>query len=311
MRRAYARTSCVTGQLLALCDAGRQFRLSIVHAEYDVPRRLVRGQTARQHSHDVYHVVFYTRGEAQILLRDQRVEVRRGAFVLTAPGEAHEFGPLAPAELRYHEVTFELLSEKSVLRAPFHELFSRYTGMELAAVAFPSFLDERRSRQADALFETLLERLNGSLGRALYSAEATLLEIFTFLIREIYDRQAASVETDPLLKGRAAIEQRYAETFELGDLARELDLSASYLCRAFKKRFDVSPIAYQHELRIRAAKNLLLTTSLPCKEIAARLGFCDIYTFSKAFKRAVGASPTHFAGTENLAQRRKDGKERK
>jgi iron complex transport system substrate-binding protein len=50
----------------------------------------------------------------------------------------------------------------------------------------------------------------------------------------------------------------------------------------------------QKQLRIQAAKNLLLTSGLSIKEIACQVGFSDVYTFSKSFKRISGISPSAF-----------------
>ena len=60
------------------------------------------------------------------------------------------------------------------------------------------------------------------------------------------------------------------------------------------RKYGLPPIAFQLRLRLGAARNLLLASDLSCKEIAARVGFADTYTFSKAFKRALGLSPRAF-----------------
>ncbi|MFW5857377.1 MAG: helix-turn-helix domain-containing protein, partial [Planctomycetota bacterium] len=80
----------------------------------------------------------------------------------------------------------------------------------------------------------------------------------------------------------------------LADLAAEANLSPEHFARRFRKRYGASPIAYQHSLRIQAARVLLSSSDLLCKEIAARVGFSDIYAFSKAFRKATGLAPTAY-----------------
>ena len=73
--------------------------------------------------------------------------------------------------------------------------------------------------------------------------------------------------------------------------------SEGYFLRSFKRIVGLSPIAYQRQLRIGAARTLLRSTNLECKEIAAQVGFGDVCQFSKAFKKATGLSPRrHRAG---------------
>jgi AraC-like DNA-binding protein len=49
---------------------------------------------------------------------------------------------------------------------------------------------------------------------------------------------------------------------------------------------------------LRQARWELLHTRKPVKEIAAGLGFSDLFYFSRLFKRATGCSPTFFRDFE-------------
>ena len=53
-------------------------------------------------------------------------------------------------------------------------------------------------------------------------------------------------------------------------------------------------ISYRDNLRIIAAKEMLESGIFSATEIAAELGYCDIYHFSKVFKKYVGVSPTEY-----------------
>jgi AraC-like DNA-binding protein len=56
----------------------------------------------------------------------------------------------------------------------------------------------------------------------------------------------------------------------------------------------MSPQQYLTQMRMDEAKQLLRTTDNAVDEVAARVGYKDAFTFSKAFKRAVGASPREY-----------------
>jgi len=74
-------------------------------------------------------------------------------------------------------------------------------------------------------------------------------------------------------------------------IAAEACMSPEHFGRSFRREAGIPPIAYQLRLRINAACVLLRSSQLLCKEIAARVGFGNVYAFSKAFKQAIGVSP--------------------
>ncbi|MHC4885282.1 MAG: helix-turn-helix transcriptional regulator [Planctomycetota bacterium] len=83
------------------------------------------------------------------------------------------------------------------------------------------------------------------------------------------------------------------------EVAEALRMSYSHLRRRFRDVMGMSASQYAASRRMEEAKGLLLDTDLPITAIAARLGFADIYTFSKRFKSLVGVAPTAFRQATN------------
>jgi transcriptional regulator GlxA family with amidase domain len=54
---------------------------------------------------------------------------------------------------------------------------------------------------------------------------------------------------------------------------------------------SLAPAQYFLQLKLNKAKDLLVSTSLPVKEIAIMTGFDSQFYFSKFFKRRMGMSP--------------------
>lgn len=71
-------------------------------------------------------------------------------------------------------------------------------------------------------------------------------------------------------------------------------LSAVQLNRLFKKEFRLTPLLYWERRRLDFARRSLETSSLPIKELAARLGFRGHAHFTVWFKRRAGLSPQHY-----------------
>lgn len=78
-------------------------------------------------------------------------------------------------------------------------------------------------------------------------------------------------------------------------LADELNVSKVYLCRVFKKYKNVTPMDYFNRMKIHHACELIREfPSLQLAEISDKLGFNDVYYFSKVFKRITGIAPSSY-----------------
>jgi AraC family transcriptional regulator of arabinose operon len=142
------------------------------------------------------------------------------------------------------------------------------------------------------LLETVAE-LNGWRG----PDEITLRNIFENYVRaqarQLFDRKE-QLAPAPLLDLRAHIENHFTEKLRLPDLARLAAWSVPHLCTEFRRFFGVPIIQYVQQLRMNQAAYLLRDHNRRISEIAVLVGYPDLYTFSKMFKRRFGVSPRHF-----------------
>jgi AraC-like DNA-binding protein len=114
-------------------------------------------------------------------------------------------------------------------------------------------------------------------------------------IREIA-RAARGGEGGPgipqsFLELRLYLETHYREPQRLSELAARMHLSVPHLCSEFKKHFGVPVIDYVIRRRMREAAYLLHDRNLNVTQIARRVGYDDIFHFSKLFKKHYGRSP--------------------
>lgn len=252
-----------------------------------------------QHVHSVYHAVLYTEGEAWFAVNGQIYEGMPGTLALTGPGEPHCFclGQKSREQVVYHCFSFQLkpLDGGEWLSVPFHELMSMYSGVDLKSLEMPVFLSKRQRGMMSGLIERIAEQFLKDDPFSVFSRSMAILELFNFIIRECYARSGGEGAPElPLVRARELIEKKYNQKLSIEELAKEAALSPGYFIRAFKKAYKTSPIDYQMELKLNAAKSYLLTSELPMKEIADRVGFSDVYYFSKTFKKHVGTPPSLF-----------------
>lgn len=77
-------------------------------------------------------------------------------------------------------------------------------------------------------------------------------------------------------------------------LAKKAHLGARQFTMLFKEMTGLSPLDYISRLRIEHAKQQLAATDLSLSEIARKVGYSDVYYFSRKFKQLVGASPRQY-----------------
>lgn len=109
------------------------------------------------------------------------------------------------------------------------------------------------------------------------------------------DRRAQPDPHEALIEqARALLEQGPAPRWRLERLARAHGLGYERLRKLFAARVGCPPAAYAARRRLDRARELLLSTGLPVREIAQRVGFASAATFSLRFRAHVGASPGRF-----------------
>lgn len=150
--------------------------------------------------------------------------------------------------------------------------------------------------------ESILQtaRVNGEYSEeiAVNHARNLLLHIKRSRVRPGEGRSLSAPEL-AFLRAMKEIDDNFLEINTLAELAGRLGLSEHYLCRLFKRFHAQTPYQRLLARKITCASTLLLTGSIPIKEIAEQLGFEDVYTFSRVFKRVAGEPPGRFRANSN------------
>ena len=89
------------------------------------------------------------------------------------------------------------------------------------------------------------------------------------------------------------IEEHVAESVLLSRLAEVVQLSPFHFSRAFKQSFGVPPLRYLASRRIKRAKDLLAGDAT-VTQVGLAVGFAETSSFTTAFRKHVGMTPTAF-----------------
>ena len=97
------------------------------------------------------------------------------------------------------------------------------------------------------------------------------------------------------------MEGQISKSWEIGELARLVNLSASRLRHLFKTETGKTPAQYLKHRRLQTAELLLRTTFLTVKEIANRVGLTTGSHFVREFKKVYGVAPTTYRNSPGLS----------
>ncbi|HEX2606416.1 MAG TPA: AraC family transcriptional regulator [Flavisolibacter sp.] len=90
------------------------------------------------------------------------------------------------------------------------------------------------------------------------------------------------------------IDAEFSSDLNLDDLAKEAMLSMPHLFSCFKKVYGTSPYQYLTGKRLEQAALLLSQENMQLSAIAESCGYADGASFSKAFRKKFGVTPTAY-----------------
>ena len=244
------------------------------------------------HSHDFLEIAFIMSGSGKYRIEGKFYDVREGDLLLINPHMLHQGLAVHP-----ENATTEFFVAASDIRLngmPQNVLPIPETG--------PVIHTSGEFRQKIARICASMEAENAVCWQGRYfMMKAYLMQMLLLIVRQ----QTEPVE---IKKGRAFesfgrkyvveqviqyFEDHYAEKISLDGIAENMYLSQFYISRIFKSEIGDTPIHYLINIRLERAKELLesgLAESV--QEVAAQVGYDDVYHFSKLFKKRYGFPPS-------------------
>jgi AraC-like DNA-binding protein len=257
-------------------------------------RRVADGHAVcyERHSHDTFSIGTVKGGYSTYWNRGKTHETQAGSVVILNPEDVHGCNPVKGADWVYDmlfvdpnwltDLQIELDADAAGKFAMFSDTLSHdphlYDGLiDLA--------DTLANPDVDILGkETALVSFFGDLHVKL--DRRGVLDRVAKVSSVTHDRKMARVGE--------YIRAHYAENIGLDDLAALVGYSRSYLVRAFKKTYGMTPYAYLINCRVQRARHALRRGE-KIVDVALETGFADQAHFQRIFKRLMATTPRLYA----------------
>ena len=112
------------------------------------------------------------------------------------------------------------------------------------------------------------------------------------LLQLIHRNQRISIISDTRINiALEYIHKNFNKEVSLEELTRITNLEKNYLIRLFKQYINASPYQYILKYRMNVALSMI-KRRYPLGDVALKVGYSDVASFSHAFKRIYGVSPS-------------------
>ncbi len=246
-------------------------------------------QQIDMHRQASWELSYVMRGNGTRILGNSREAFKEGDIALVPPQMPHQWiFSKAPDDIENITIQFDIEPLRTIAQS-IPEVKTITDMLEQTTEAIT--LESDRKDLADIL----ISMIQASPTRRF----ALWIEALA-LIAESKDRRIAGLwkeegETEQKLnKINIFIECNYLKDITIDDIAKHIGMNKSSLCSFYRKLTGMTLIDKVTWFRIRMAKNLLTTTSLPSQTICFKSGFRDIPHFCRVFKKETGMTPIKF-----------------
>lgn len=244
----------------------------------------------RVESHTYMEIFVCLQGICSIRLEDSIYDVEEGRVCIITPGVRHCEMPKRNYDYKavWMTVDFDILALHLSGKNNLDGFFYTIDGFTARSVY-----------DYNSIYASLKKEIAEKKKRFMETAKALLLQILILISRNVENdkstRNDKSLWKDSIvLQVRNFIDRNLTDGIRLGDISQEVCVSVNYLNSIFKSVTGQTIMQYVEDLKLQKARQLLKDTDVKIEIIACKLGYCDQYYFSKAFKKGTGLSPAQY-----------------
>ena len=233
-------------------------------------------------SHPMTELTYVDQGALHSVVDGQDLLLRQGDIVLYGPGQWHmQYADIGVAP-RFVTISFDV---SGVDLAPL--LNRKFSAPQSVAALLQNMLREQEVMDAYSN-DIILYQLNLLLLRLQREAASPTAG-------KLQTANAVHSENEIIRQAQQFISAHIREKLSVPLVARQVDVSPSYLTALFHKNLQISPGEYIRRIKLQESKQMIRENNLNFTEIAARLHYSTVHHFSRQFKEKFGITPTEYA----------------
>lgn len=241
-----------------------------------------------RHAHRTFSIGAVTGGRSTYSNGNTLEQVHAGAVVIINPEAVHACNPVDDEAWAYRMFYLDADWLAQLQHA-------QGFGTQAGFVPFEQTLTWRADLFAglNALYDVLVNPHEDVLRK-----ESAVTQYFAALQQALNPAPHANApreQNQRLARAAEFIEGNYTRTLKLEEICAAAELSPSYLIRAFREQYGMTPHAYVVNRRIEFCR-AQLRRGRAIADVAAEAGFADQAHLQRAFRQFVAATPGQYRG---------------
>ena len=233
-------------------------------------------------AHPILELTYVDQGALHSVVEGQDILLKQGDLVIYGPNQWHmQYAEIGVAP-RFVTITFDIsVGDLTPL------LNRKFTAPQHTVTLLQQMLQEQ-------------EKMDAFSGNMILSRLELLLLL---MLREDKEPRAGKLQTsnavhsenEIIRQAQQYISSHIREKLSVPLVARQVDVSPSYLTALFHKNLQISPGEYIRRTKLQESKQMIRENNLNFTEIAAELQYSTVHHFSRQFKEKFGITPTEYA----------------
>ncbi len=247
------------------------------------------------HCHDFYELYIHVNGGQFFGLDDNMYLLEPNQFFIIPPFCMHGLssaGELLGYERAYLNITLETLDVLGCGQIDLDQFFRSYTSRGFNRFQF----SREEARECLALIRQLqqMQKETSAMARfQSYSLAQRIISNICGIINHSEPLTSTVISNSIMQKVLTYINSNYTQPLKIADLARQFNVSTSYLSHEFVKYTNRSVYDFILYRRVMLAKEMI-STDASLNAIAYQCGFNDYSNFLRMFNKLVGISPNQY-----------------
>ncbi|MBQ8548803.1 MAG: helix-turn-helix domain-containing protein [Lachnospiraceae bacterium] len=249
-------------------------------------------RSIKLHWHEEAEIIVIKKGEGIVSVDLTEYHVQTGDIIFVMSGQLHSITQFESSSMEYENIFFK----PRLLKASGNDLcWDRFLSPLLTA----TFSVPVIFRADTPLYPTLAGQIQAidtlcdkkPAGYQLAVKGHLFLMFYTLSSEGISYALPDRKRLDKIKTVISYVEEHYAQTITIEEMAALCYFSKSYFMKFFKESMGTSFVTYLNDYRLEAAAKLLRATDDNVLEIANACGFDNLSYFNRSFKKKHGITP--------------------